>query len=137
MPAAPAVIWYMHNMFKAYSTREMYPQLTIFVKDGIWAQEERKRQILDERTKMARKTLQVPLRYSCATPGCSIEANSGTNASTVYVSIFASFDPEILNIRQVLENVTATKNRAIAARSARRRTGRTTSLFAFPVQHAL
>ena len=77
MPAAPGVIWYMHNMFKAYSTRKMYPQLTIFVKDGIWAQEERKRQIQDERTKMARKTLQVPLRYSCATRGCSIEANSG------------------------------------------------------------
>lgn len=77
MPAAPAVIWYMHSMFKAYSPKNLYPQLTLFVKDGIWAQAERERQIQDTRHKMARKALQVPLRYCCAAPGCSIEANSG------------------------------------------------------------
>ncbi|KJA19068.1 hypothetical protein HYPSUDRAFT_144160, partial [Hypholoma sublateritium FD-334 SS-4] len=77
MPAAPAVIWYMHSMFEAYSPKDLYPQLTLFVKDGIWAQAERDRQIQDTRNKMAQKTLQVSLRYCCAAPGCSIEANSG------------------------------------------------------------
>ena len=77
--ASPAILHFMFRTFEPLSHRA--PELYYFYKDAVRAMEERNEYMRAGGQKMHVKRMNQPNRYRCATPGCGIEADSGSMLS--------------------------------------------------------
>jgi MYND finger len=76
VPASASVLLFVNSRLKELS--ETLIELKIWCRDGLQAREKRMAQMSEGTEKMAKKRLENPLRYICATPGCFIQTDTGT-----------------------------------------------------------
>jgi len=126
-PASPAILNFMNKMFKPLGER--VPDLYYLYEDAVRALEDRVEQMRVDRENLHVKRISQPNRYRCATPGCGIEADSGSMLSKCAFPTFY-FRFTCLNpVCQVADLATSIRNPTIAARNAKRLIGRTTNGF--------